>query len=50
MAGLIEEGEEVMSEGKHKEDASADLALISSVTFHGGRWSLVACPKPPESG
>jgi Mn-containing catalase len=30
MAGLIEEGEEVMDEGKDKEDAPADLALISA--------------------
>ena len=30
MAGLIEEGEEVISEGKSKDDALADLALIGS--------------------
>jgi Mn-containing catalase len=30
MAGLVEEGEEVMSQGKRKEDASADLALIGA--------------------
>jgi Mn-containing catalase len=30
MAGLVEEGEEVMSEGKDKEDAPADLALIGA--------------------
>jgi Mn-containing catalase len=30
MAGLVEEGEEVMSEGKEKEDAPADLALIGA--------------------
>ncbi len=30
MAGLIEEGEEVMEEGKKKEDAAADLALIGA--------------------
>ena len=30
MAGLVEEGEEVMTEGKDKEDAAADLALIGS--------------------
>ena len=30
MAGLIEEGEEVMSEGKKKDDAPADLALIGA--------------------
>jgi Mn-containing catalase len=30
MAGLVEEGEEVMSEGKNKEDPSADLALIGA--------------------
>ena len=30
MAGLVEEGEEVMSEGKKKEDAPADLALIGA--------------------
>lgn len=30
MAGLVEEGEEVMSEGKDKEDTSADLALIGA--------------------
>ncbi|MBX4929709.1 DUF892 family protein [Rhizobium binae] len=30
MAGLIEEGEEVMAEGKKKEDAPADLALIGA--------------------
>jgi Mn-containing catalase len=30
MAGLIEEGEEVMAEGKKKDDASADLALIGA--------------------
>ena len=30
MAGLVEEGEEVMSEGKNKENASADLALIGA--------------------
>ena len=30
MAGLIEEGEEVMQDGKDKEDAPADLALIGA--------------------
>jgi Mn-containing catalase len=30
MAGLVEEGEEVMAEGKKKDDASADLALIGA--------------------
>jgi Mn-containing catalase len=30
MAGLMEEGEEVMSDGKGKEDAPADLALIGA--------------------
>jgi Mn-containing catalase len=30
MVGLVEEGEEVMSEGKKKEDAPADLALIGA--------------------
>jgi Mn-containing catalase len=30
MIGLIEEGEEVMKEGKNKEDAAADLALIGA--------------------
>ena len=30
MAGLIEEGEEVMAEGKKKDDAPADLALIGA--------------------
>jgi Mn-containing catalase len=30
MAGLIDEGEEVMSEGKNKDDAFADLALIGA--------------------
>jgi len=30
MAGLVEEGEEVMSEGKKKDDAPADLALIGA--------------------
>lgn len=30
MAGLVEEGEEVMAEGKKKEDAPADLALIGA--------------------
>jgi Mn-containing catalase len=30
MAGLVEEGEEVMSEGEDKEDAAADLALIGA--------------------
>jgi Mn-containing catalase len=30
MAGLIEEGEEVMAEGKEKDDAPADLALIGA--------------------
>ena len=30
MAGLVEEGEEVMSEGKDKNDAPADLALIGA--------------------
>jgi Mn-containing catalase len=30
MAGLVEEGEEVMSEGKEKGDAPADLALIGA--------------------
>ena len=28
--GLVEEGEEVMSEGKKKDDAAADLALIGA--------------------
>jgi Mn-containing catalase len=28
MQGIVEEGEEVMKEGEHKEDAAADLALI----------------------
>jgi len=30
MAGLVEEGEDVMSEGKKKDDAHADLALIGA--------------------
>lgn len=30
MMGLVEEGEEVMSEGKQKEDAAADLSLIGA--------------------
>jgi Mn-containing catalase len=30
MAGLVEEGEEVMSEGEQKDDAPADLALIGA--------------------
>jgi Mn-containing catalase len=30
MAGLVEEGEEVMAEGKKKEDGPADLALIGA--------------------
>jgi Mn-containing catalase len=30
MAGLLEEGEEVMQEGKEKDDAAADLALIAA--------------------
>jgi Mn-containing catalase len=30
MAGLVEEGEEVMSDGKAKDDAPADLALIGA--------------------
>ncbi|OWO96828.1 non-heme manganese-containing catalase [Rhizobium esperanzae] len=30
MAGLVEEGEEVMAEGKKKQDAPADLALIGA--------------------
>jgi Mn-containing catalase len=30
MAGLVEEGQEVMAEGEEKEDAAADLALIGS--------------------
>jgi len=30
MAGLIEEGQEVMKEGEEKEDAAADLALIAA--------------------
>jgi Mn-containing catalase len=30
MAGLVEEGEEVMTEGKKKEDAPADVALIGA--------------------
>jgi Mn-containing catalase len=30
MAGLIEEGDEVMAEGKEKDDAPADLALIGA--------------------
>jgi Mn-containing catalase len=30
MAGLVEEGEEVMSEGKQKDDAPADLGLIGA--------------------
>ena len=30
MAGLVEEGEEVMNEGKRKDDAPADLALIGA--------------------
>jgi Mn-containing catalase len=30
MAGLVEEGEEVMNEGKKKDDAPADLALIGA--------------------
>jgi Mn-containing catalase len=30
MAGLVEEGDEVMTEGKHKDDAPADLALIGA--------------------
>ena len=30
MAGLVEEGQEVITEGKQKEDAAADLALIGA--------------------
>jgi Mn-containing catalase len=30
MAGLIEEGDEVMAEGKAKDDAPADLALAGA--------------------
>jgi Mn-containing catalase len=30
MAGLVEEGQEVMAEGEEKEDAAADLALIGA--------------------
>ncbi len=30
MAGLVEEGEEVMTDGKKKDDAPADLALIGA--------------------
>jgi Mn-containing catalase len=30
MQGIVEEGEEVMKEGEHKEDAAADLALIGA--------------------
>jgi Mn-containing catalase len=30
MAGLVEEGEEVMQDGKEKEDAPADLTLIGA--------------------
>jgi Mn-containing catalase len=30
MMGLVEEGEEVMGEGKKKDDAAADLALIAA--------------------
>jgi Mn-containing catalase len=30
MMGLVEEGEEIMTEGKNKEDAAADLALIGA--------------------
>jgi Mn-containing catalase len=30
MAGLVDEGEEVMGEGKEKEDAPADIALIGA--------------------
>ncbi len=30
MAGLVEEGQEVITEGKEKEDAEADLALIAA--------------------
>lgn len=30
MAGLVEEGQEVISEGKQKEEAAADLALIGA--------------------
>jgi Mn-containing catalase len=30
MAGLVEEGEEVMTEGKEKDDAPADIALIGA--------------------
>jgi Mn-containing catalase len=30
MMGLVEEGQEVMEEGKEKEDAAADLALIGA--------------------
>jgi Mn-containing catalase len=30
MMGLVEEGEEIITEGKNKEDAAADLALIGA--------------------
>jgi Mn-containing catalase len=30
MAGLVDEGDEVMSEGKKKDDSAADLALIGA--------------------
>ena len=30
MAGLLEEGDEIMTEGQEQDDASADLALIAA--------------------
>ena len=32
MAGLVEEGEEVMDEGKRKDDGPADIALIGAAS------------------
>jgi Mn-containing catalase len=42
MTGLVEEGEEVMSEGEDEEDAAADLALIGA-TQRVEHYEIAAC-------
>jgi Mn-containing catalase len=45
MAGLVEEGEEVMAEGKKKDDAPADLALIGAAQ-RVEHYEIAAYPRP----
>ena len=50
MAGLVEEGDEVMAEAKEKDDAAADLALIGAAQrvehYEIAAYSPCSCVNP----